>query len=66
VVELEIGALLGQCLDRRNGDRKKPISEIAAWVEQRNNAKVRIKWMFNTGKASEKLARAYPDPVKES
>ena len=65
MVELEIGVLCGQCLDRRIGDRKKLISEIAAWVKQRNKAKARIKWMFNTEKARTKLARAYPDPDKE-
>jgi hypothetical protein len=62
MVELEIGVLRGQCLDRR----KKLISEIAAWLKQRNKAKARIKWMFNTEKARTKLARAYPDPAKES
>ena len=66
MVELEIGVLRGQCLDRRIGDRKKLISEIAAWVKQRNKAKARIKWMFNTEKARTKLARAYPDPAKKS
>ena len=66
MVELEIGVLRRQCLDRRIGDRKKLISEIAAWVKQRNKAKARIKWMFNTEKARTKLARAYPDPAKES
>jgi hypothetical protein len=66
MVELEIGVLRGQCLDRRIGDRKKLISEIAAWVKQRNKAKARIKWMFNTEKARSKLARAYPQPAKES
>ena len=66
MVELEIGVLRGQCLDRRIGDRKKLISEIAAWVKQRNKAKARIKWMFNTETARKKLAHAYPDPAKES
>ena len=66
MVELEIGVLRGQCLDRRIGDRKKLISEIAAWVKQRNKDKARINWMFNTEKARKKLARAYPNPAKES
>lgn len=66
MVELEIGVLRGQCLDRRIGDRKKLISETAAWVVQRNHAKARIKWMFDTEKARKKLGRAYPDPAKES
>lgn len=66
MAELEIGVLRSQCLDRRIGDRKKLVSEIAAWVMQRNDAKARIKWMFNTEKARDKLARAYPHPAKES
>ena len=67
MVELEIGVLRGQCLDRRIGDRKKLISEIAAWEKQRNEARARIRWMFNTEKARQKLAHAYPDPAaKES
>ena len=61
MVELEIGVLRGQCLDRRIGERTKLTSEIAAWVEQRN-AKARIKWMFNTEKACKKLAHAYSGP----
>jgi transposase len=66
MVELEIGVLRGQCLDRRIGDCMKLTSEVAAWVQQRNQARARIKWMFNTEKARKKLARAYPDPIKES
>jgi hypothetical protein len=66
MLELEIGVPRGQCLDRRIGDRKKLTSEIAAWVEQRNNARARIKWMFNTEKARKELAHAYPDPIKSA
>ena len=66
MVELEIGVLRGQCLDRRIGQRKKLVSEIAAWEKQRNDAKARVKWMFTTEKARTKLAHAYPDPSKES
>jgi hypothetical protein len=31
MVEIEIGVLRGQCLDRRIDDPKRLISEIAAW-----------------------------------
>ena len=65
MVEIEIGVLRGQCLDRRIGERDKLVSEIAAWERQRNNAGARINWMFSTAKARQKLARAYPDPAKE-
>ena len=66
MVELEIGVLRGQCLDRRISERKTLTLEIAAWVKQRNKANAQIKWMFNTEKARNKLAHAYPDPAKES
>ena len=66
MAELEIGVLRGQCLNRRIGERKKLVSEIAAWQKQRNSANARIKWMFATDKARDKLARAYPNPTNES
>ena len=63
MVEIEIGVLRGQCLDRRIGERDRLVSEIAAWERQRNAARARIKWMFTTEKARVKMGRAYPDPV---
>ena len=60
MVEIEIGVLRGQCLDRRIDDPKRLISEIAAWERQRNAAGARIKWMFTTEKARAKMGRAYP------
>ena len=51
MVEIEIGVLRGQCLDRRIDDPKRLINEIAAWERQRNTAGARIKWMFTTDKA---------------
>jgi hypothetical protein len=66
MVEIEIGVLRGQCLDRRIGERKQLASQITAWENQRNAAKARIKWMFTVERARTKLARAYPDPTKES
>ena len=64
MVEVEIGVLRGQCLDRRIGEREKLVPEIAAGVKQRNDAKALIKWMFNTEKARGKLAHTYPGPAK--
>jgi hypothetical protein len=66
MVEIEIGVLRGQCLDRRIGEREVLVSEIDAWQRQRNAAGARINWKFTTQKARNKLARAYPDIVKES
>lgn len=66
MVEIEIGVLRGQCLDRRIDDPKRLRREITAWERQRNTARSRIKWMFTTEKARAKLGRAYPDTSKES
>jgi transposase len=66
MVEIEIGVLRGQCLDRRIGERSVLISEIDAWQGQRNASGARINWKFTTQKARNKLARAYPDTAKES
>jgi transposase len=66
MVEIEIGVLRGQCLDRRIDDPKRLTSEIAAWERQRNAAGARIKWMFTTDKARAKMGRAYPVTSKES
>src|SRR5216684_3680005 len=63
MVEIEIGVLRGQCLDRRIGDRLTLETEIAAWECQRNAQRPRIKWMFTTQRARIKLLRAYPDPA---
>jgi transposase len=62
MVEIEIGVLRGQCLDRRIGERERLVSEIAAWEEQRNALGARVKWMFTTEGARAKLAGVYPSP----
>ncbi len=66
MVEIEIGVLRGQCLDRRIGERDLLVSEVSAWLRQRNASGARVKWKFTTQKARVKLARAYPDTAKES
>ena len=66
MVEIEIGVLRSQCLDRRIDHRERMVTEIAAWEQQRNASGARVKWMFTTERARAKLARAYPDPSKES
>ena len=60
MVEIEIGVLRGQCLDRRIASRQLMEAEIAAWQRQRNAAGARINWMFSTNRARIKMARAYP------
>jgi DDE superfamily endonuclease len=66
LVEIEIGVLRGQCLDRRIGEREILIAEIEAWQRQLDTSGDRIKWKFTTHKARDKLAGAYPDTTKES
>ena len=65
MVEIEIGVLRSQCLDRRIDTKEQLESEIAAWECQRNASGARIKWMFTTAKARAKMGRAYPQ-IKES
>ena len=60
MVEIEIGVLRSQCLDRRIDNRQQLVSEIAAWERQRNASRALIKWMFTTEKARAKMGRSYP------
>jgi transposase len=66
MVEIEIGVLRSQCLDRRISEREVLHTEVAAWQRQRNASGARIKWKFTTQKARQKLSRAYPNIAKES
>jgi len=63
MVEIEIGVLKGQCLDRRIDNRAELEREIAAWERARNTAGARVNWMFTTEKARTKMGRAYPKPT---
>jgi len=62
MVEIEIGVLVSQCLDRRIPDIKKLTTEVGAWTRARNAAGARVHWMFGIDKARQKLGRAYPKP----
>jgi hypothetical protein len=62
MVEIEIGVLRCQCLDRRIGERSLLESEIKAWEQQRNAEAARINWMFTVEKARVKMGQAYPTP----
>jgi hypothetical protein len=63
MVEIEIGVMVRQCLDRRIPDKKTLISEIAAWQRRRNAEGDRIRWMFTVDRAREKMRRVYPRPA---
>ncbi len=62
MVEIEIGVMVKQCLDRRIPDKAMLISEIANWERRRNAERARIKWMFTIERAREKMGHAYPVP----
>jgi recombinational DNA repair ATPase RecF len=66
MVEIEIGVLAAQCLDRRIESIEQLTAEIATWEQQRNSTRARIKWMFTTEKARAKMGRAYPQPQANS
>jgi transposase len=63
MVEIEIGVLARQCLDRRIDSYARLSAETAAWQKRRNAERARIKWMFTTEKARAKMGRAYPKPA---
>jgi len=60
MVEIEIGVLARQCLDRRIGDLPTLQREITAWNRQRNETRARIRWLFDIHRAREKMRRTYP------
>jgi transposase len=62
MVEIEIGVLMGQCLDRRIGDWDTLRSELVHWQNQRNHQRARINWLFDVERARHKLGAAYPRP----
>jgi len=65
MVEIEIGVLSSQCLDRRIESRQLLVAEVAAWEKKRNaaRARARVNWSFTTEKARSKMGRAYPRPT---
>ena len=66
MVEIEIGVLASQCLDRRTESYTRLVAETAAWEKRRNAECARINWMFTTQKARAKMGRAYPKPTLKS
>lgn len=64
MVEIEIGAMKKQCLDRRIGERDVLCHELRAWESARNQIGARIDWLFTVYKARLKMGRAYPEPTR--
>jgi transposase len=63
MVEIEIGVMVSQCLDRRIPDKKTLVTEVANWERRRNAEGAAIKWMFTIERARQKLGRSYPVPT---
>jgi DDE superfamily endonuclease len=64
MVEIEIGILSAQCLDRRIPDMVTLDYEVDAWTRDRNAAGARVRWMFGIEQARAKLGHAYPTTAR--
>jgi len=69
MVEIEIGVLSKQCLNRRIPDKATLVREVAEWERRRNAQGATIRWLFTVEKARQKMGAAYPrtaggDPSK--
>lgn len=60
MAEIELSILARQCLNRRMAELATLKTEVAAWVEQRNQQPSWIDWRFTTDDARVKLKRLYP------
>ena len=60
MAEVEIGVVLGQCLDQRIPDMPTVRRKVRGWECRRNTAKAMVNWRFTTTNAREKLKRLYP------
>ena len=65
MVEIEIGVMVSQCLDRRIPDKATLVFQVANWLRRRNAERARINWMFTIDRARQKLRRAYPTPADQ-
>ena len=65
MVEIEIGVLRSQCLDRRIPDVEALKREVAAWAQRRNASGARIRWFFDLDRARQKLGRSYPQAAAQ-
>ena len=60
MVEIEIGVLAGQCLDRRIDEVSFLRSEAGSWEDHRNRTEAKVRWRFTTEDARIKLEKLYP------
>ena len=60
MAEIELSALVRQCLNRRLPDLPTVTREVQAWQQQRNDEVVKVQWQFQTSDARTKLKHLYP------
>jgi hypothetical protein len=60
MAEIELSALVRQCLNRRILDQNDLHAEAQAWVSERNDKAVKVDWRFTTADARIKLKHLYP------
>ncbi|MFT7621468.1 MAG: transposase [Myxococcota bacterium] len=66
MVEIEIGVMQRQCLDRRIPDRDELASELEARADRRNEAGATIQWLFDVGCAGSAVGTAIPNPARSA
>lgn len=60
MAEIELAVLARQCLGERMASREDVQHRVVAWLNQRNQTRVKINWRFKTADARLKLKRLYP------
>jgi len=60
MAEIELSALVRQCLNRRISDQQELHAEAQAWADERNDKVVKVDWRFTTADARIKLKHLYP------
>ena len=66
MVEIEIGVMVQQCLDRRIPDKATLVTEVAGWEQRRNAEQAGINWLFTVDRARTKMGRVYPQPASRA
>lgn len=59
MIEIEFSALSRQCLNRRIGSLNEHVKEVFAFMEDRNQRRIKINWQFTVDQAREKLNSGY-------
>lgn len=60
MAEIELSALVRQCLNRRIPNEEILNAEAQTWAKQRNDLVVKVDWRFTTADARVKLKHLYP------